>query len=275
MINFPNAKINIGLNIVKKRTDGFHDIETVFFPIGLSDILEVVENTGKSNVSFKNTGIKIPGKANENLCLKAYHLIKKDYPEISSVKIHLHKIIPIGAGLGGGSSDAAFFIRAIDEIFSLNIPEKQKLNYARQLGSDCSFFIVNKPCFATGKGEKLKPVFLNLFGYYLILICPPIHVSTKDAYAGVLPQKPEQSLKKLIELPIEKWKEKIFNGFEKTVFKKFPDIEKIKNQLYDMGAVYASMSGSGSSVFGIFISAPGSKKLKRIFSDCFVWEERL
>lgn len=274
MICFPNAKINIGLDIVEKRKDKFHNIETVFYPIGLADILEVVENSDNSETIFNSTGIKIPGNLNENLCLKAYHLIKKDY-KIPPVKIHLHKIIPIGAGLGGGSSDAAHFINLLDTIFALKISPKKKLSYAKILGSDCSFFIENKPLFAYGRGEKLQDIFLSLYGYYLVLVCPPIHVSTKDAYSDVKPQKKEQSLNSLIEMPLNKWKENISDQFEETVFKKFPGIEKIKKQLYVLGAVYASMSGSGSSVYGIFISEPDEKKLKMKFGDFFVWKERL
>lgn len=274
MIAFPNAKINIGLNIIEKRKDDFHTIETVFFPIGLTDILEAVENTGNKGTIFRSTGIKIPGNASENLCLKAYDLVQKDY-NIPAVKIHLHKIIPIGAGLGGGSSDAAHFIHLLDTLFSLKISKKKKLDYARKLGSDCSFFIENKPVFAQGRGEKLQSITLSLAGYYLVLVCPPWHVSTRNAYSDVNPQKPVKSLKELIELPPGRWKETIFNQFETTVFRQFPGIEKIKKQLYECGAVYASMSGSGSSVYGIFYSPPVEKKIKMTFRDCFVWQEQL
>lgn len=274
MICFPNAKINIGLDIVEKRKDNFHAIETVFYPLRLADILEVVKNSSNSRNSFKSTGINIPGKTKDNLCLKAYGLVKNDY-DIPFVKIHLHKIIPIGAGLGGGSSDAAFFINLIDKLFSLNISLKKKLGYAKKLGSDCSFFIENKASLAYGRGEKLQPVLINLSGYYLILICPPIHVSTKTAYSNVVPARPKKSLKELISLPVTRWKDKIINQFEQSVFIEFPGIERIKKQLYDTGALYASMSGSGSSVYGIFESEPEEKKLRKKFADCLVWKENL
>ncbi len=288
MICFPNAKINIGLDIVEKRKDNFHNIETLFYPIGLADILEVNENFTPKKLknyvenergisrrnSFKSTGINIPGNSKENLCLKAYELIKKDY-SVPPVKIHLHKIIPIGAGLGGGSSDAAHFIHLLENLFSLKIPVKQKLNYALQLGSDCSFFIKNKAAFAKGRGEKLESAIFSLYGFYLVLICPPIHVSTKDAYSDVKPRKPNKPLKELLKMPVSEWKKNIFNQFEETVFKKFPGIEKIKIQLYNEGAIYSSMSGSGSSVFGLFDCLPDEKKLKKKFFDGFIWVEKL
>lgn len=274
MVVFPNAKINIGLNIVEKRKDGFHNIETVFYPIGISDVLEVVENTGSPEIIFKNTGIKIPGKFHENLCIRAYHLIKNDY-KIPAVKIHLHKIIPMGAGLGGGSSDAGHIINLLNDLFSLKIPQNKKLRYASELGSDCSFFIKNKAAFATGRGEKLKELDFALLGYHLILIYPPVHVSTRDAYAEVKPEKPMVSLEELIHTPPANWKGNIINRFENTVFKKFPLIEEIKNRLYKMGAVYASMSGSGASVYGIFTDSLSENKSKKIFKNCFVRHEIL
>ena len=275
MILFPNAKINIGLNIVKKRKDGFHDIETVFYPIGLSDILEVIENTSSSKNIFRSSGIKIPGNANENLCLKAHQLIKQDY-DIPAVKIHLHKTIPIGAGLGGGSSDAAFCIKIIDGLFHLNLSWGEKHHYARQIGSDCSFFVTNKPAFAEGKGDHLESANLNLTGYYFILVNPDIHISTASAYAGASAKKPKNSLEELIAtLPVSKWKNNIENDFENSIFVKYPSIKKIKQQLYDLGATYASMSGSGSSVYGIFYSPPEEKKLRKHFKDWFIWQDWL
>lgn len=290
MVIFPNAKINIGLNIVEKRKDNFHNIETVFYPIGLKDILEVIAspaNTGLKNkpkkitgnknskaADFTSTGTAIPGKADDNLCLKVIDLLKNHY-DIPEVKIHLHKVIPIGAGLGGGSSDAAHLINLADSLFSLNIPLKKKLQFSKQLGSDCSFFIRNKPVFAYGRGDKFMPVDFSLGGYFLVLVHPPIHVSTKDAYSEVKPQPPAKSLKKNVTLPVETWKDNISNQFEETVFRKFPGIGKIKNQLYALGAVYASMSGSGSSVYGIFSSLPAEGLLKKNFRNCYIWNERL
>ncbi len=257
MLCFPNAKINIGLNIVEKRGDGFHNIESIFFPVKLCDVLEAVvdESSPAGNVSFASTGISIPGNADENLCVKAYYLISKEYP-MPALKIHLHKVIPIGAGLGGGSSDAAFFINLLDELFELNLAWGEKHHYARQLGSDCPFFIANKPAFAFERGDKLDFLDVNLKGYHLALIHPGIHVSTPLAYSMVKPAIPVTSLKELIQLPVEKWKGKIVNDFEKPVMEKFPEIADVKNKLYESGAVYASMTGSGSAVFGIFKKKP-------------------
>lgn len=274
MVIFPNAKVNIGLNIIEKRPDNFHNIETVLYPIGLADILEIVENTDGSASKLKITGVKIPGKPGENLCMRAYHLIAKDYP-VPPVKIHLHKIIPMGAGLGGGSSDASFFIELISKKFSLRIPMNKKLEYAQKLGSDCSFFLKNKPVFAQGRGEKMKDILLSLKGNHLVIICPPIHVSTKEAYAGAVPGKSTEPLYNLTQLPISEWKSYISNQFEETVFEKFPVIAGIKKQLYSMGALYASMSGSGSSVYGIFESPRDITKIKKKFNGCFIWTEQL
>lgn len=271
MLCFPNAKINIGLNIVEKRGDGFHNIESIFFPVKLCDVLEAVidENSEAGKASFTSSGIEIPGNADDNLCVKAYHLISKDYP-MPGIRIHLHKIIPIGAGLGGGSADAAFFINLLNELFELNLAWGEKHHYARQLGSDCPFFIANKPAFAFERGDKLDFLEVNLNGYHLVLVHPGIHVSTPLAYSLVKPEKPQTSLKELIQLPVEQWKGKIVNDFEKPVMEKFPEIESIKNELYKAGAVYASMSGSGSAVFGIFKSKP----LLTVFSpNYFVWQE--
>lgn len=271
MLCFPNAKINIGLNIVEKRDDGFHNIESIFFPVKLCDVLEAIvdENAQAGTVSFSSTGISIPGNADENLCAKAYHLISKDY-SMPALKIHLHKIIPIGAGLGGGSADAAFFINLLDELFELNLAWGEKHHYARQLGSDCPFFIANKPAFAFERGDKLDFLELDLKGYHIALIHPGIHVSTPLAYSLVKPAKPATLLKELILLPIKEWKGKIINDFEKPVMEKFPEIGEIKNKLYDSGAIYASMSGSGSAVFGIFKSKPD---LPIFPVNYFVWQK--
>ncbi len=273
MIVFPNAKINLGLNIVEKRADGFHNIETVFYPIGLSDVLEVLEYKGKSKkqVQFKSTGIPIPGTGNENLCVKAYHLLAKEH-HLPPIKIHLHKIIPIGAGLGGGSADAAFFLKALNMLFELNLSFGELHHYARQLGSDCSFFISNQPVFAEGKGDEMEHVKLNLSGMYLVLIKPQIHISTKDAYAGVSPQKTKKSLEQFILEPMINWKNTVHNQFEDSVFPQYPEVKKIKDKLYAAGAEYAAMSGSGSAVYGLF-TAPVD--LQNQFKSCFVWQEML
>ena len=270
MITFPNAKINIGLNIINKRADGFHNIESVFYPIGLSDILEV--NISKEKIKFENTGLIVENKRFEsNLCYKIYKLLSNDF-SIEHVNIHLHKIIPFGAGLGGGSSDASFTLKVLNSLMQLNLSEKALMEYAEKIGSDCPFFIINKPIFATKKGNNLNPIKLSLKGYFLVLIHPGIHINTARAYSRVIPVKPEQSLSELINRPIEEWKESIKNDFEDSVFKDHPEISDIKDKLYDLGAIYASMSGSGSAVYGIFRN---KIDLKSQFSKYFIHTELL
>jgi len=269
MVLFPNAKINLGLNIVAKRIDGFHDIETCFFPIGLCDILEFVK-TDEETV-FQSSGLSIPGNPADNLCLIAWKLLAKDF-NIPSVKIHLHKQIPIGAGLGGGSSDAAYMLKGLNNYFNLKLPVDTLKYYASKLGSDCTFFIENKPSFAVGKGEILNPISLNLEGYKIALINPGIHISTKEAYSAVVPRKPDKNLTDLLELPVIKWSGKIKNDFEDYALKKYPVIAEIKAKLTGLGAVFTLMTGSGSSVFGLFEgSVPSS--LKKEFPDSLVWLE--
>jgi 4-diphosphocytidyl-2-C-methyl-D-erythritol kinase len=247
MIVFPNAKINIGLSVTNKRSDGFHELESVFYPIKWSDVLEVQE---ASNLSFRSTGIGIPGKNSDNLCLKAYEIIKNIY-DIPLVNIHLHKNIPIGAGMGGGSSDGAFMLRALNDLFCLNISIDEQMEIAGNLGSDCPFFILNRPCLVKGTGDILKPLELNLGGYKVLLINPSIHINTAWAYGHILPCKVENNWFEVLTSPIKEWKG-IKNDFESIVFEKEPSIAKIKHDLYDQGALYSSMSGSGSTVFAIF-----------------------
>ena len=269
MILYPNAKINLGLHVVEKRADGFHNIETVFYPVGWKDILELVpDESKKSGVTFSSSGIPIPGAVEENLCVRAYNLISKDYP-MPAVKVHLHKIIPIGAGLGGGSSDAAFFIRALNDLFELNLAWGELHHYAKQLGSDCSFFITNKPCFAEGKGDELEAIKISLEGYFIVIVFPGILVSTAQAYADIIPFQPEKSVKEIISQPIENWKSILKNDFEKNVFKKFPEVGEVKDKMYGLGAVYASMSGSGSAVYGIFKE---KMDLGNAFSGKLFWQ---
>lgn len=248
MLTFPNAKINIGLTIVSRRSDGYHNLETVFYPVKINDALEIVE---ADKLSFETSGIEIPGYANENLCLKAYGLLKADH-NIPPVRIHLHKQIPIGAGLGGGSADAAFFIKLVNDKFNLGLNTSTMEAYARQLGADCAFFVQNKPVFAFGKGDEFETVGLDLSPYNLVLVMPPVHVSTGEAYRGVRPHQPVESLKELIKLPIEEWRPVIKNDFEESVFRNHASIRGVKAALYEAGAIYASMSGSGASVYGIF-----------------------
>jgi len=256
MIAFPNAKINLGLNVVEKRPDNYHNIETVFIPVGLKDILEVVHhNESQEPYVMENTGLKVDAPASENICVKALELIRKDH-NIGPVKIHLHKVIPFGAGLGGGSSDGAEMLKLLNDLFELKLSNGQLKKYAVQLGADCPFFIDNKPVYASGIGEILSPVEMDLSGYYFVLIVPGVHVSTPQAYQYVKPARPEFPVKEVVCLPPEEWKEKLKNDFEASVFKQFPEIEKVKDYLYNEGAVYASMSGSGSSVYGLFREKP-------------------
>lgn len=252
MILFPNAKINIGLNVLSRRSDGYHNLETVFYPIPLHDSIEVVE---AEQMSFQSSGIEIPGHANENLCLMAYDLLLKDF-QLPALSIHLHKQIPIGAGLGGGSSDAAFFVKLLNEKFSLGLSVTQMEDYVRKLGADCAFFISNEPVFASGKGDQFTAIDLDLSAYKIVLVMPPVHVSTGEAYRGVKPHTPEVSLLDLIKLPVSEWKGKIKNDFENSIFKTHAVIRGVKASLYEKGALYAAMSGSGSAVYGIFDSQP-------------------
>lgn len=274
MLSFPNSKINIGLNIVEKRSDGFHNIETVFYPLRLCDLLEVVENKDtkiREQVQFVQTGIPVDCPAEKNLCLKAYSLLQRDF-DLPAVKMHLHKIVPFGAGLGGGSSDAAFTLKAINELFNLNLTVERIKQYATQLGSDCAFFVEGFPAYAQGKGELLKTVPYRLAGYHLVVVKPDIPVSTAGAYAGIIPHQSGKSLHELFYHPVEEWKQNVANDFEENIFKQFPEINEIKNKLYESGAIFAAMSGSGSSVYGIFESAV--ENIDQAFPGCFLWKER-
>lgn len=253
MVLFPNCKINLGLNITGKREDGYHDLVTVFYPIPLKDALEaVVADQDAAVVRFTSSGLPISGIPENNLCLKAWGLLKKDIPELTHVRIHLHKAIPMGAGLGGGSANGAFTLLLLNKLLQLGLSEKQLLQYALQLGSDCPFFIKNKPCIATGRGEIMEEIKLDLSGFYFVLVNPGIHISTAEAFAGIIPGKPEISIAELIKLPVDTWKNRLTNDFEKSIEKKYPVIARIKSTLYNHGALYASMSGSGSTVYGIF-----------------------
>ena len=273
MITYPNAKINLGLNIVEKRPDGYHNLETVFYPINLQDALEVNLREGEEEFSLKVSGVSIEGEPEDNLVVKAYRLLKKDFPNMPAIDIHMYKHIPTGAGLGGGSADAAFMIKLLNEKFKLNLSIEKMEEYAAILGADCAFFIQNKPVFATGIGNIFEPIQLSLKGYYLVLVKPDIFISTKDAFAHITPKKPTQSLKEIIRMPVETWRATMKNDFEESVFQKFPEIAAIKDKLYDLGAIYASMSGSGSSVFGIFREQV--EFVDEIFSGCFCRQRAL
>ncbi|MBX9783987.1 MAG: 4-(cytidine 5'-diphospho)-2-C-methyl-D-erythritol kinase [Chitinophagaceae bacterium] len=274
MISFPNCKINLGLQILNKREDGYHNLATVFYPVQWRDVVEVIrrddgrqttDHSGTSNLElttknselvFTSSGLEIAGPAESNLCIKAYHLLKKDFPSLPPVQMHLHKTIPMGAGLGGGSADGAFTLKLLNDKFQLGLTQEQLIDYALQLGSDCPFFIVNKPCYATGRGEILEEVALDLSAYQFVLVNPGIHINTGWAFEQLQLQGSGRSErpdpKNIVQQPIHTWKEQLINDFEEPVCKAHPQIAAIKQQLYDTGALYASITGSGSTVFGVF-----------------------
>lgn len=273
MITFPNAKINLGLHIVEKRPDGYHNLETVFYPINLQDALEVkvLENSEQPYI-LHVSGTAIEGNAEDNLVVKAYQMLKADFP-MPPIDIHLFKHIPTGAGLGGGSADCAFMLKLLNEKFNLSLTAEALETYAARLGADCAFFVRNTPVFASGIGNVFEPIDLSLKGYHIVLVKPDIHVSTKDAYAGVTPKRPEVSLKEVIRQPLETWKECLKNDFESSIFTRFPEIAAIKDKLYDLGAVYAAMSGSGSAVYGIFKNP--IENVDEKFGGCFCRQREL
>lgn len=252
MVIFTNCKINLGLNIIRKRDDGYHDLETVFYPLDICDALEIITTSNAQPVEFSLTGLNINGGEQDNLCIKAYKLLKKDFPKLPPVKMHLHKAVPVGAGLGGGSADAAFTLLLLNKKFQLNLSTNQLVNYASQLGSDCAFFIINKPCFAQGRGEILQPININLSQYKFLIVNPGIHISTGWAFSKIQPAAPAQSLLKIIEQPLETWKDSLTNDFEKPLMQYYPQLKLLKEDLYNLGAVYAGMCGSGSTFFGIY-----------------------
>jgi len=272
MIDFPNAKINIGLNIKEKRTDGFHNIETIFYPLTLSDILEIQINSDNDRPTLTNTGLAVDTPNENNIVFKAFEIMRK-FNIIPEVNMHLHKIIPFGAGLGGGSSDATFTLKILNKLFFLEKQEDQLQDYAESLGSDCPFFLKNTPQYAYEKGNKTEPVNLSLKGYSILLVIPNIQISTKFAYQGVKVEKTKVSLKKHIEeIPVNEWKYHIQNDFETHLFEHYNELADIKNQLYDAGAVFASLSGSGSAIFGIFEETPPDINFPDSY---FVWKEKL
>ncbi|MBN1820141.1 MAG: 4-(cytidine 5'-diphospho)-2-C-methyl-D-erythritol kinase, partial [Prolixibacteraceae bacterium] len=254
MITFPNAKINLGLKIVEKRLDGYHNIETVFYPIELCDALEIIES---AELKIDVTGLVPTGSPEENLVVKAYQLLKRDLG-LPPVHIHLHKNIPSGAGLGGGSSDGAFMLKLLNSFFSLHFKTVQLEQYARELGADCPFFIRNKPAHGSGIGDILSETDPNLSDYKILIIKPPLSVNTAEAYRNIKPSVPVVSLNHLLKLPVSEWRDKIINDFEEPVFKQFPEIGIIKENLYKAGAEFALMSGSGSAVYGLFRILPAN-----------------
>lgn len=273
MITFPNAKINIGLQVTERRPDGYHNLDTVFYPIPLHDALEVIEAPNATyDCRLHLSGVDIAGSPDTNLVVRAYRLLAADYP-LPSVDIYLHKHIPTGAGLGGGSADASFMLRLLNEMFSLGIHNEKLEEYAAHLGADCPFFITGTPVYATGIGNEFHPITLDLGGFYLAVVKPDVFVSTKEAYSMICPQKPEVTLDKKITAPISEWCDTISNDFEKGIFALHPELQEIKDKLYDLGAKYAAMSGSGSALFGLFTDP--IENIEQYFAGCFCEQQKL
>ncbi|KAA5537450.1 4-(cytidine 5'-diphospho)-2-C-methyl-D-erythritol kinase [Taibaiella lutea] len=250
MLRFPNAKINIGLSITGKREDGYHNLETVFYPVEVKDALEIIAS---EETNMHLSGFPVEGSSDNNLVWKAYQVLERDFPElVKPLEIYLHKAIPMGAGLGGGSADGAFMLSMLNDFFGLNIPSDKLESYALQLGSDCPFFIRNKPVFAKGRGEIMEPVPLSLDNYSIQLICPKLHISTANAFKGIVPKTASFNLNAIEASDIKDWKSYIINDFERTLFPHYPVLQQIKHQLYEQGAIYASLSGTGATVYGIF-----------------------
>ena len=256
MITFPIAKINLGLNIVERRPDGYHNLETVFYPVQIKDALELtIMNThfpSPTDCDIKVTNMEVEGDEQRNLVVRAYQLLKQDFHQMPRVHAHLWKGIPTQAGMGGGSSDCAYTIRLLNEMFTLGLTDDQMINYTARLGADCPFFILSRPAYAEGIGERLHPISLDLSSYYIGVVRPNIPVSTREAFSLIKPTRPVKCCHDIVMQPIETWREQLKNDFELSVFALHPEIGAIKQQLYDLGAIYAAMSGSGSAVFGIF-----------------------
>jgi len=254
MIFFPNGKLNLGLRVLRKREDKYHDLETIFYPIAIKDALEILPS---KELKLKVTGYEVNCDFESNLCIKAYRLLKKEFPQLPPVDIHLHKSIPMGAGLGGGSSDAAFTLKLLNEKFELGLSPEQLIITALELGSDCPFFVINEPCVARGRGEELQTIDLDLSNYHIVIVNPGIHIDTGWAYSQVevKPLKDTFNLDEVVEKPVDRWKELLKNDFEESIAASNPIITEIKNILYEKAAVYASMSGSGSTVYGLFTHA--------------------
>ncbi len=274
MIIFPNAKINIGLNIIEKRNNGYHNLETIFYPINLQDALEVtILNNSEQPYQLTNSGTVIEGNPDNNLIVKAYNLIKENYSDVLPVKINIYKHIPMGAGLGGGSADAAFMIKLLNKKFKLNMSDEEMEKYASKLGADCAFFIKNKPVYATGIGDVFEDIDISLKGYNIVLVKPDISIPTKEAFQNINPHKRNISVKELVKKPIEEWKDSIENDFEENIFRLYPEIAAIKDELYDLGAIYSAMSGSGSTVYGIFKEPV--EHVEEKFCNCFCRQREL
>ena len=272
-ICFPIAKINLGLNVVEKRSDGYHNLQTVFYPVPIKDALEVhsMDDAFPSNYDcdLKVTNITIDGDEQRNLVVRAYQMLKQDFPTLPRIHAHLWKGIPIQAGMGGGSCDCAYMLLLLNQQFQLGLTDEQLMQYAAKLGADCAFFILSRPCYAEGIGEKLQPIDMSLNGYHIAVVRPDIPVPTKEAFSRIHPHYPAQNCRETVMQPVETWRETLVNDFEESVFALHPEIGDIKQQLYDMGATYAAMSGSGSALFGLFKECPDT--LGQAFPNMFTF----
>lgn len=273
MLLLPNCKINLGLQVVRKRPDGYHDLQTVFYPIPLRDNLELRElRNSDAPYALQLAGQTIGGNPDDNLIIKVYRQLKEEF-DLPALDIYLYKHIPLGAGLGGGSSDAAFMMKGLNEVFELGLSDYEMERRLAGLGADCAFFVQNVPAYATGIGDELTPIPLSLKGMYIVLVKPDVFVSTREAYAGVTPKEPEHDLLKALRRPVTEWRDRVVNDFEPSVFAAHPELAAVKQTLYDMGADYAAMSGSGSTLFGLF-SRP-VPEARKVFKEHFVWTEHL
>lgn len=277
MITFPIAKINLGLNVVEKRPDGYHNLQTVFYPVPIKDALEVqvMDEAFPSDYDcdLKVTNITIDGDEQRNLVVRAYQLLKQDFPSLPRIHTHLWKGIPTQAGMGGGSSDCAYMLLLLNQKFHLGLTDEQLIQYAAKLGADCAFFILSRPCYAEGIGEKLQPIDVSLNGYYIVVVRPDIPVPTKEAFSRIRPHYPTLNCREAMMRPVETWREMLVNDFEESVFALHPEIGDIKQKLYDMGATYAAMSGSGSALFGLFKKQPDA--LCQAFPNMFIFSSSL
>lgn len=273
MITFPVAKINLGLNVVEKRADGYHNLQTVFYPVPIMDALEIVPMSdgfpSDVDCDLKVTNITIEGDEQRNLVVRAYHLLKADYPELPRVHTHLWKGIPTQAGMGGGSSDCGYMIRLLNETFDMGLSSEQMQQYAARLGADCAFFIESSACYAEGIGERLQPIDLDLSGWHIGVVRPDIPVPTKEAFSRIHPHYPALNCRDVVKQSVETWRDRLTNDFEESVFALHPEIGAVKEQLYKMGATYAAMSGSGSALFGLFKDEPDA--LRQTFPDMFTF----
>ena len=273
MITFPIAKINLGLNVVERRPDGYHNLETVFYPVGIKDALEVFpmhdDFPSATDCDLKVTNLHIEGDEQRNLVVRAYNLLKQDFPALPRIHAHLWKGIPTQAGMGGGSSDCAFMLCLLNEQFQLGLSQQQLIDYAARLGADCPFFVLSRPAYAEGIGERLVPISLSLKGYYLIVVRPDIPVPTKDAFALIKPHRPRKNCREVVMQPVETWRSELVNDFEESVFAQHPEIGQVKERLYGLGATYAAMSGSGSALFGLFRSPVNlQQEFEGMFTCC-------